>query len=206
MAAEIYKVYVENPHQRIINIAVECIKKGGIVVYPTDTVYGLGADLYNKRAMERIHRIKKQSLNKPLSFILPDLKNISEYAHVTDEAYKIMRKVCPGAYTFVLNATKQIPKLMLYNRKTVGIRIPDAPIALKLVEELGYPILSTSVPLEGESYHTDPLEIAESYSNEIDLILDAGTMFNNPSTIVDLTGSYPQIIREGSGSVEALNY
>ena len=206
MAAEILKVYIENPHQRIISKAVECIKKGGIIVYPTDTIYGLGADLYNKKAMERIHRIKKQSLSKPLSFILPDLKNISEYANISDYAYKMMRRVSPGPYTFVLNASKKIPKLMLYNRKTVGIRIPNAPIALRLTEELGYPILSTSVPLEGGTYHTDPLEIADSFLHDIDLILDAGIMFNNPSTIVDLTGNIPLIIREGAGDINVFNY
>lgn len=206
MAAEILKVYIENLHQRVIDKAVECIKGGGIIVYPTDTIYGLGADLYNKKAMERIHRIKKQSLKKPLSFILPDLKYISEYATVSDYAYKVMRKVTPGPYTFVLNATKQIPKLMLYNRKTVGIRIPEAPVALRLVEELGYPILSTSVPMELETYHTDPLEIADSYQHDIDLILDAGIMFNNPSTIVDLTGDFPEIIREGAGDIDVLYY
>jgi tRNA threonylcarbamoyl adenosine modification protein (Sua5/YciO/YrdC/YwlC family) len=206
MAAEIITVYVDTPHQRTINKAVEIIKKGGVIVYPTDTIYGLGADLYNKKAMERVLRIKKQKTNKPLSFILPDLKDISTYANVEDYAYKILRKVTPGQYTFVLKATKEIPKLLLQKRKTVGIRIPDAPLALKIVEELGHPILSTSVPLDEEDFHTDPLEIAEKYGNDIDLILDAGTLFNNPSTIVDLTGSEPEILREGAGDVDALNY
>ena len=203
---DILKVYLENPHPRNINLATECIKKGGVIVYPTDTVYGLAADLYNKKAMERIHRIKKVSSNKPLSFILPDLKNISKYAILDDYAFKIIRRVTPGAYTFILKATKQVPKLMLYKRTTVGIRIPDAPIALKLVESLGYPLLSTSVPLDEDSYHTDPLEIAENYENDIDLILDAGILFNNPSTVIDLTGDYPEIIREGSGDIEALSF
>ena len=163
-------------------------------------------NLYNKKAMERIHRIKKVSSNKPLSFILPDLKDISKYAILDDYAFKIIRRVTPGAYTFILKATKQVPKLMLYKRTTVGIRIPDAPIALKLVESLGYPLLSTSVPLDENSYHTDPLKIAENYENDIDLILDAGKLFNNPSTVVDLTGNYPEVIRQGSGDIKALNY
>lgn len=207
MDVEIITVYVDTPHQRIINKAVEVIKKGGVIVYPTDTIYGLGVGLYNKKAMERILKIKKQKSNKPLSFILPDLTDISTYAIVSNYAYKIMRRVTPGQYTFVLNATKEVPKLLLHKRKTVGIRIPDAPFALKIVEELGYPILSTSVP-EGEDggFHTDPMEIAEIYGNEIDLILDAGVLFNNPSTIVDFTGDQPEILREGAGSIESLNY
>ncbi len=207
MAAEIITVYVNTPHQRTINRVVEVIKKGGIVVYPTDTIYGLGVDLYNKRAMEKILRIKKQKSNKPLSFILPDLKDISKYANISDSAYKIMRKVTPGQYTFVLNATKEVPKLLLHKRKTVGIRIPDAPFALRIVEELGHPILSTSVPEgEDEGYHTDPLEIAEKFGHEIDMVLDAGVLFNNPSTIVDFTSGEPEIIREGAGEIEALGF
>ncbi len=207
MAAEIITVYVNTPHQRTINRVVEVIKKGGIVVYPTDTIYGLGVDLYNKKAMEKILRIKKQKSNKPLSFILPDLKDISKYANISDSAYKIMRKVTPGQYTFVLNATKEVPKLLLHKRKTVGIRIPDAPFALRIVEELGHPILSTSVPEgEDEGYHTDPLEIAEKFGHEIDMVLDAGVLFNNPSTIVDFTSGDPEIIREGAGDIEALGF
>ncbi len=207
MSAEIITVYVDTPHQRTINKVVDVLKRGGVIVYPTDTIYGLGIDLHNKKAMEKILRIKKQQSNKPLSFILPDLKSISTYANISDYAYKIMRRVTPGPYTFVLNATKEVPKLLLKKRKTVGVRIPNAPFALKIVEELGHPILSTSVP-EGddEGYHTDPMEIAEKYGHEIDLILDAGVLFNNPSTIVDFTGHEPEIIREGAGDIEALNY
>jgi len=203
--AEIIKVFIDTPHQRVINKAVDCIKNGGIIFYPTDTIYGLAADLYNKKAMEKIQKIKK-SPSKLLSFILPDLKDISTYANVPDYAYKSMRRVTPGPYTFILNATKKVPKLLLFNRKTVGIRIPDAPFALKLLEELGNPLLSTSVPLEENGYHTDPYEIKEKYDNEIDLILDAGVMFNNPSTIVDFTGDEASIIREGAGDTDALNY
>lgn len=203
--AELVKVFIDTPHQRTIKQAVECIKNGGIIVYPTDTIYGLAADLYNKKAMEKIQVIKK-AYNKPLSFILKDLKEISRYATVPNYAYKCMKRVTPGPYTFVLNATKEVPKLLLYKRKTVGIRIPDAPFALRLVEELGNPLLSTSVPHGEDGYHTDPLEIKEKYDYQIDLILDAGIMFNNPSTIVDFTGDEVAIIREGAGNIDALNY
>ena len=203
--AEIIKIFIDTPHLRVIKKAVECIKDGGIIVYPTDTIYGLAADLYNKKAMEKIKKIKK-SEKKLLSFILPDLKDISKYAIVPDYAYKSMRRVTPGPYTFVLDATKEVPKLLLYNRKTVGIRIPDAPFALKLLEELGNPLLSTSVPYGENGYHTDPYEIKIKYENEIDMILDAGVMFNNPSTVVDFTGPEPIILRQGAGDIEALNY
>lgn len=206
MAVETYQVYPDTPHRRVVLKAVEIIKKGGVIVYPTDTVYGLGCDLYNKKALDRIVQIKKLQSKKPLSFILPDLKNISHYAHVPDHAYKVMKRVTPGAYTFILTATKEVPKLMLQKRKTVGIRIPDTPLALQIIEELGNPILSTSVPLGEDDFYTDPDEIFASYGNQLDLILDAGITYNNPSTIIDFTGDEPEIIREGSGDVNALNY
>lgn len=206
MAAEIIPVHIDTPNKRTIKYAADIIKQGGVIVYPTDTIYGLGANLYDKHAMQKILRIKNQKSNKPLSFILTDLKDIATYANVQDFAYKIMRKVTPGSYTFVLNATKEVPKLLLHNRKTVGIRIPNAPLALMLVEELGHPLLSTSVPQGEEGYHTDPEDIAEKYGNEIDLILDAGVLFNNPSTIVDFTNDRVEILREGAGSIDALNY
>jgi len=203
--ADLIKVFIDTPHQRVIKQAVKCIKEGGIIVYPTDTIYGLAADLYNKKAMERILKIKN-SKKKLLSFILPDLKDISTFANVPDYAYKLMRRVTPGPYTFVFNATKEVPKLLLFNRKTVGIRIPDAPLALKILQELGNPLLSTSVPLGDDGYHTDPYEIKSKYDNDIDLILDAGVMFNNPSTVVDFTGDEVTILREGAGDINVLSY
>jgi tRNA threonylcarbamoyl adenosine modification protein (Sua5/YciO/YrdC/YwlC family) len=206
MPAELRKIYIENPQQRLIRHTVDVLKKGGIIVYPTDTIYGLGVDLFNKKSMERIFRIKKTSNHKLLSFICPDLKDIANWAVVPDYAYKIMRRVTPGSYTFVLRATKQVPKTLLQKRKTVGIRIPDSNVAISLVTELGRPLLSTSVPLGEDGYYTDPEEILDNYKNEIDLVLDAGVTFNKPSTIVDFTSDEPVILREGSGSVEELHY
>ncbi|MGD9488213.1 MAG: L-threonylcarbamoyladenylate synthase [Calditrichaceae bacterium] len=206
MAVTVQKVYLENPQPRLIKQAAEVLKNGGVVVYPTDTIYGLGADLFHKQAMERIFRIKKSSNHKLLSFICPDLKDISNWAQVPDYAYKIMRRVTPGSYTFILRASRQVPKILLQKRKTVGIRIPDSPVAIALAKELGRPILSTSVPLGDDGYYTDPDEIAQRYANEIDLILDAGISFNQPSTIVDFTTEDPQILREGAGNIEALAY
>ena len=207
MAPIIQKVYLDHPPKRILEQAVTILKKGGVIVYPTDTIYGLGADLYNKKAMERIIRIKGSPSKKLLSFILPDLKQIADYAIVPDFAFKIIRRVTPGRYTFVLNATREVPKILLEKRKTVGIRIPDSPLANQLVELLGHPILSTSVPTdEQEGFHTDPLEIADRFNHEIDMILDAGVLFNQPSTVVDFTDDKPLILRAGSGNIDALNY
>ncbi|MHB2150020.1 L-threonylcarbamoyladenylate synthase [Calditrichota bacterium LG25] len=206
MAVEIQHVYLDHPQKRLIKRAAEILREGGIVVYPTDTIYGLGIDLFNKKAIERVLRIKKESKHKMLSFILPDLKNIAEWALVPDYAYKIMRRVVPGPYTFILKATKKVPKLLLSNQKTVGIRIPDSIVAQALVQELGRPILSTSVPQGSDGFYTDPQEIAGCYQHEIDLILDAGVMVNKPSTIVDFSGPEPEILREGSGDIEALYY
>ncbi len=206
MEAEIIASYPDTPAARTIKYAAEILRRGGIIVYPTDTIYGIGIDPYNKKAMERVLRIKKASAGKPLSFILSDLKDISTYALVPDFAYKIMRRVTPGPYTFVLNATKEVPKIMFHKRKTVGIRIPLAPLATELVNVLGHPILSTSVPMGENEFHTDPREILAQFGHDIDLILDAGVLFNNPSTIVDFTSDEPLILREGAGDIDALNY
>lgn len=206
MPVEIRAIYTDNPQPRLIQHAVSVLKEGGIIVYPTDTIYGLGVDLFNKNAMGRIFRIKQTSNHKLLSFICPDLKDIATWANVPDYAYKIMRRVTPGPYTFVLPATKQVPKTLLQKRKTVGIRIPDSQVAIALADGLGRPILSTSVPQGTDGYYTDPEEIMNQYKYEIDLILDAGVTFNQPSTIVDFTSEEPGILRAGAGSIEALYY
>lgn len=205
MAVEIQSIDLHYPHSRLLRRAARILEKGGIVVYPTDTIYGLGADLLNKKALERIFKIKKTSNHKLLSFICPDLKNISEWAFLPNYAYRIMRRVTPGKYTFILKASPQIPKILLQKRHTVGIRIPDSPVAIGLALELGRPLLSTSVPMGEDGFHSDPLEIAARFRFDIDLILDAGVLSNQPSTIVDFTGDTPQILREGSGDVNLLH-
>ncbi len=206
MSVEVQKIYLQHPQKRLIRKAVEVLQNGGIVVYPTDTIYGLGIDLFHKKAIARVLRIKKESRHKMLSFILPDLKQIAQWAVVPDYAYRIMRRVVPGPYTFILRATKKVPKLLLSNQKTVGIRIPDSEVAIELVRELERPILSTSVPQGSDGFYTDPQDIAERFKNEIDLILDAGIMPNQPSTIVDFSGYEPVILREGAGDIDALEY
>ncbi len=204
MAAEIQHIFLDNPQTRLVSQAVNILQNDGVIVYPTDTIYGLGADLFNKNAMTRIFRIKKTSNHKLLSFICPDLKDISNWAILTDDAYKVMRRITPGPYTFILRASKQVPKILLQKRKTVGIRIPDSIVAQNLLKELGRPLLSTSVPQGEDGYYTNPQEIAEKYNNDIDLILDAGVMFNQPSTIIDFSGDEPVVIREGAGDIDAL--
>jgi tRNA threonylcarbamoyl adenosine modification protein (Sua5/YciO/YrdC/YwlC family) len=206
MPADIRKIFLDHPQLRLIKHAVDVLSKGGVIVYPTDTIYGLGVDLFNKRSLERVFKIKKTSNHKLLSFICPDLKDIADWAVVPDYAYKIMRRVTPGPYTFVLPASRQVPKKMLQKRKTVGVRIPNSIVAIALATELGRPLLSTSVPQGTDGYYTDPEEIFRQYRSEVDLILDAGISFNQPSTIVDFTSYEPQILREGSGPIDALHY
>jgi tRNA threonylcarbamoyl adenosine modification protein (Sua5/YciO/YrdC/YwlC family) len=205
MAVEIQNIDLNYPHARLLRRAAKILENGGLIVYPTDTIYGLGADLLNKKALERIFKIKRVSKHKLLSFICPNLKNITEWAYVPNNAYRIMRRVTPGKYTFILRASPQVPKILLQKRQTVGIRIPDSPIALGLAIELGRPLLSTSVPMGEDGFYSDPQEIAEQFKFDIDLILDAGVLSNQPSTIVDFTKDKPQILREGSGDVTLLH-
>ena len=206
MSVMVEKVYTDNPQPRLMKKAADVLAAGGVIVYPTDTIYGLGVDLFNKRAMERVLRIKKVSSHKLLSFVCADMKEVAEWALVSNEAYRVMRRVLPGPYTFILKSSRKTPKILLHKRKTVGIRIPDSVVAHSIAGELGRPILSASVPLGADGYYTDPLEIAEKFNNEINLILDAGVMFNQPSTIVDFSHDEPEIIREGLGDVNALFY
>jgi tRNA threonylcarbamoyl adenosine modification protein (Sua5/YciO/YrdC/YwlC family) len=206
MAVEIQRVELDYPHRKQILHAAKILKRGGVIVYPTDTIYGLAADILNKDAIARIFRIKNVSKHKLLTFICLDLQSISEWAYIPNRAFRVMKRVLPGPYTFILPASKEVPKAILQKRKTVGVRIPDSQVSLSLVEELGRPLLSTSVPRgeQGEDFFTDPLEIADMFRHEIDLILDAGIMPNNPSTIVDFTEDPPEIVRKGAGDIDAL--
>ena len=197
----IIKINPKNPQLRLIRKVVDALKEGGVIAYPTDTIYGLGCDLYQKDAIERIHHLKKHSKNKRLSIICADLKDISNYAHVPDYAYRIMRSSIPGPYTFILEATKLVPKIMLTNQKTVGIRVPDNTISLALVRELGHPIITTSVIKPDESLYSDPEEIDQMFGKALDLVIDGGTIVAAHSSIVDLTDDYPRVLRAGKGDV-----
>ena len=206
MAVEVQEIHTDTPHMRLIKHAVRVLERGGVIVYPTDTVYGLAADIFHKEAIARILKIKNVSRQKLFSFIFSDLKNIGEWVHMPTPVFRVMRRVLPGRYTFILSASKEVPKHILEKRKTLGIRVPDHEVCRKLVEELGRPLLNTSVPKgEGEDdFFTDPDEIADRFKHEIDLILDAGKMPYLPSTVVDFSVDPPEILREGAGDVSAL--
>ncbi len=196
--------HADNPQPRYINQAVEVLRDGGLIIYPTDTVYGLGCDLYNKRAIEGIYAIKGIKKKSQLSFICPDLKDIAKYAHVSTPAYKIMRHLLPGPYTFILEATRQVPKILLEKRKTVGIRVPDNAICQTLLHEFGHPIISTSASLPDRQYINDPEEIAELFEYTVDLFIDNDFGGTEPSTIIDFTTDEPEITRIGKGYRDTL--
>jgi len=191
----------KNPQSRLIRRVVEVLEGGGVIGYPTDTIYGVGCDLFNPEAIRKIHRLKKLEGKKPLSFICSDLKDISHYAYVSNYAYKMMKRLLPGAYTFVLKATKLVPKIAMTKQNTVGIRIPDNKICLTLVKELGHPIISTSVYKPDEGLYNDPAEIEERFGKQLDLVIDGGVIVPEHSSIIDLTDDSPKVIRKGKGDV-----
>jgi len=197
----IITINAENPQPRLIRRVVEVLKEGGVVGYPTDTIYGIGCDLFNPEAIRRIHRLKKLEGKKLLSFICSDLKDISRYAYVSNYSYKMMKRLLPGAYTFVLKATKLVPKIAMTKQNTVGIRIPDNKICLALVKELGHPIISTSVYKPDERLFNDPAGIEERFGKQLDLVIDGGVIVAEHSSIIDLAGDSPRVIRRGKGDV-----
>lgn len=198
---EFYELHPVTPQLRYINKAIDVLRSGGIIIYPTDTVYGFGCDIFDNEALERIYSIKNEAGTKLFSFICSDLKDISKYAKVSDYAYKMMKKLLPGPYTFVLPAAKDVPKKLRTKRKTVGIRIPDHQIALTLVKELGHPIISTSVTTRLGEILYEPMEIQAIFNPHIELMLSTGALNGKPSSIIDLSGDTPEIIREGAGDI-----
>lgn len=205
--SQIIKIYEENPNPKEIEKVVAVLKKGGLVIYPTDTVYGLGCDITNNKALERIARIKGVKLEKAnFSFICNDLSHLSDYVRQIDTpTYKILKRALPGPYTFILPGNNNLPKVFK-KKKTVGIRIPDNSIARAIVAELGNPIVSTSIHDEDEliEYTTDPELIFEKWSHLVDVVIDSGYGDNNASTVIDLTGDEPEVLREGKGSLDIL--
>jgi tRNA threonylcarbamoyl adenosine modification protein (Sua5/YciO/YrdC/YwlC family) len=191
----------KNPQQRLIRKVADVLKEGGVIGYPTDTIYGVGCSLLNPEAVQKVHRLKKPEVKKPLSFICADLKDISQYAFVSNYAYKTMKRLLPGAYTFILKATKLVPKIALTKQKTVGIRIPDNNICLALAEALGNPIVSTSVYKPDEGLYNEPDEIEERFGKQLDLVIDGGMIVAEHSSIIDLTDESPKVIRKGKGDV-----
>jgi tRNA threonylcarbamoyl adenosine modification protein (Sua5/YciO/YrdC/YwlC family) len=198
---EYLELHPDTPQQRYINKAVKVLKDGGVIIYPTDTVYGIGCDIFNKDALERIFTIKNDGVTKLFSFVCSDLKDIAKYAKVSDYAYRTMKRLLPGPYTFILPAAKQVPKKLWTKRKTVGIRIPDHEIALKLVAELGNPIVSTSTTNRKGQLILDPYEIKNIFNIQVDLMLSQGGLPGKLSSVVDLSGEIPVVVREGAGDV-----
>ncbi len=194
----------QNPQLRKIEQAVRILNQGGVIAYPTDTIYGIGCDIMNKRAIERVYQIKRWPKHKPFSFLCSDLKNISHYAKVSNYAYKTMKRLLPGPYTFILEGSKQVPKMMLTKRKTAGIRVPDNAICLALVESLGNPILTTSAASPEGDMFNEPWLIEEHFGNQLDLIIDGGPVPGAPSSVISLIDDTPDILRVGSGDVKLL--
>ena len=186
-----------NPQQRLINRVCEVLEAGGLIAYPTDTFYGIGCDLYNKKGIQLIYRLKNRPLKKPFSFLCDSLKEISRYALVSNYAYKTMKRLLPGPYTFILEGTRLVPKIMFTKRKTVGIRVPDNNICLTILRTFGRPIISTSAGYD------EPQSIREVYGSFLDVIVDGGVLYQNPSSVVSLIDDVPEVIREGKGDVSS---
>lgn len=192
----------DNPQLRLIQHVVEHLQAGAIICYPTDTGYGIGCDLFHQKAIKRLMQIKKRPEGKPFSFMCSSLTNISEYAHVSNTAYRLMKKNLPGAYTFVLPGSKIVPRIMATKQKTVGIRVPANPICLLLLETLGHPLVNTSIPVESEHpVPTEAYEIEMILGNRVEIIIDGGPVYPDPSSLIDLTGDHPEILREGKGDI-----
>ncbi|BBO79557.1 threonylcarbamoyl-AMP synthase [Desulfosarcina ovata subsp. sediminis] len=197
----LFTINPDNPQQRLIDKVADILKNGGLIAYPTDTYYGIGCDIMNKRAIEKIYLLKQRNKNQPFSFICADLKNISQYAKVSNYAYKTMKRLLPGPYTFILTGSKLVPKIMLTKRKTAGIRVPDNNICLSLVQALGNPVISTSATLpDGDVFHDASL-IHDHFGARLDAVIDGGPVSGMPSSVVSLEDDVPEIIREGLGDI-----
>lgn len=202
------KIYPENPSQRAIDKVVSCLQDGGIVIYPTDTIYGIGCDIFKPKSVEKIAEMLGDKKKKSaMTFICSDLSHLSDFTKpILNHIFKTMKKVLPGPYTFILEANNSVPKIVQSNKKTVGIRVPDNNIIREVVRQLGHPILSTSVKDEDEvlEYTTDPELIYERFGDLVDIVIDGGYGDNEPSTVLDCTQGEIEVLREGKGSVEDL--
>lgn len=195
------RIHPENPQARQLSMVKDCLASGGIIAYPTDTIYGLGCDIFHPEAIEKICSIKKVNPEKAnLSFICADLSDLSLYAKAIDNSlFRILKKALPGPYTFILPASKEVPKILQSKKKTIGLRIPDNNIALSIIKTLGHPILSASFPGDNIEDYTDPEIIYEHWGNQIDMVVDGGIGGIVPSTVVDCTGDELSVIRQGAG-------
>ena len=194
-------IHPEHPQTRHIDRVVQCLRDGGVIAYPTDTTYGIGCSIFNKKGIERIYRLKQREHKKPFSFICPSLSEVSRYANISNTAFKILKRYLPGPYTFVLEATREVPDLLLTRQKTVGIRIPDNRICLEIVRMLGNPVITTSANLAGEEPVGDPDLIDINFGTQLELIVDGGMLTTDVSSVVSLIGDLPEILRVGAGDV-----
>lgn len=200
-------IHPKDPQPRNIKTVVDCLKNGGVIIYPTDTIYGLGCDIYNVEAIERICRIKNIDPKKAqFSFVCNDLSHISDYAkNIDTPIFRLLKKVLPGPYTFIFEASKMVPKMLKTKKDTVGIRVPDHNISQELVRQLGNPIMSVSLPMDEEvEYYTDPLVMHEIFEDKVDIVIDSGIGSIIPSTVIDCSSGAPELIREGAGEWEKI--
>jgi len=195
------KVNPDNPQPRLIEKIVNILKKGGIIAYPTDTFYGIGCDILNKKAIEKVYRLKQRDQTQPFSFICSNLTRISEYAKVSNFAYRNMKRLLPGPFTFILPGSKMVPKIMLTKRKTAGIRVPDNAISLAIAEDLGHPVLSTSATDPDGNIFENPSLLHDFFGNRLDAVIDGGPVTGMASSVISLIDDEPEIIRYGAGDV-----
>jgi len=200
----IFKIDPENPDPDLIAQVVSVLRNNGVIAYPTDTVYGLGCDIFSKSGIKKIYRIKGREWKKPLSFMCSDIKDISQYAQISDYAYRLMKRFLPGPYTFVLPAKHIVPKTFIPKQRTVGIRIPNSKICLALTKNLGRPIITTSANFSDKPVFTDPKEIDKEMGHLLDLVIDGGILDNEPSSVISLIDDMPTILRKGAGDVDWL--
>ena len=195
-------VNLKHPQPRHVARAVEALRSGALTVFPTDTTYGLGCDIFARRSIDRIYQLKGMDRKQPLSFLCSDLAEVARYAVVEDHNYRILRQKTPGKFTFVLPASREVPKIVQSKQRTVGVRIPDSPLCLEMIRQLGHPIISTTVAreIEGQtSYTNDPEEVVRLFGRSIELLLDGEVLYEKPSSVIDLTGEVPKVLREGGG-------
>ncbi len=200
-----FKVHLETPHARSIRKAVEALQKGQLIIYPTDTVYGIGCSLYEKKAIERLYQIKGKSKHEPMSIICNSIQQASRYARISTFAFRLLKRCFPGPYTIILEASREIPRLLLSSRKEVGIRIPDSAVCHELIEQFGLPVLNSSVNQRQDELLNDPEDIAGRYENVVDVMLNAGPLPDaRESTVLRIVDEEVQIIREGKGDLKRL--
>jgi tRNA threonylcarbamoyl adenosine modification protein (Sua5/YciO/YrdC/YwlC family) len=201
--AQRLSLHPEQPQVRHLRAITESLRSGGLIVYPTDTIYGLGCDLFNKKSIDLLYQIKQETTDKPMSFVCADLEDLARYAkNISNASYRLMKRLLPGPYTFILEASRDVPRFMIRKRKTVGIRVPDHEVCLAIVREFGHPLISTSVTLPDGDILNDPVVIENYFGKVVNIIVDAGILISEPSTVIDLTGDAPVVVRSGKGSVD----